>query len=271
MTMRPSALRSKPARSQPRRRRTAGCRPPIRASARCARCGPSRARARGNRDRPSVFSAISERAAASRRRSISNADGPRQRVDDLDRAKAPRARVEALDPARREIEGRQVAPEAPHDAGPQHLDGDAAGRPSRPKMRALWTCATEAAATARRSREHRLEGSGRPSARSISMTATSRERAPYGPAESRGRAPRRRRLRRGASPGTARASPRTAPAATGPPRGRDLPTLRGARRGGRGGREPAPATGSSATSTRPNAPSRASVQPATARRKGSRN
>ena len=73
-----------------------------------------------------MFSAISEMAAASSRRSISISVGAPQRIDDRHGAQAPRRRMEALDLARGEIVAVEVAAEAALDAGAQDLDGDLA-------------------------------------------------------------------------------------------------------------------------------------------------
>ena len=48
-------------------------------------------------------------------------DAAGKRVDHRDRPQAPRGRVEALDQARAFVEGREIAPEAAADAGPEHL------------------------------------------------------------------------------------------------------------------------------------------------------
>ena len=78
---------------------------------------------------PAVFSAISEMAAASRRRSISSSVVRLERVDDGDGLQAPRRRMQALDQARGEVVAVEVAAELLLDAGAQDLDGDLAPAP----------------------------------------------------------------------------------------------------------------------------------------------
>ena len=71
-----------------------------------------------------VFSAISDSAAASSRRSISMRDRAAQGGDGLDHAQPPRLRRQAFGLAGREGEGFEIDAEAPLDVGPQHLHGD---------------------------------------------------------------------------------------------------------------------------------------------------
>ncbi len=113
-----------------------------------ARCGPSRPRARGSRHRRVVFSAISESAAASSRRSISIATERRQRVDHLDAAAAAAPPAEA--PRRCGRRSRKLS----RSRGETRARRRAAGSSPRPlaaprgvATSARCTCAIEAAAT----------------------------------------------------------------------------------------------------------------------------
>ena len=104
----------------------AACRRSIPASARRARCDPSRPPARGNPDRP-WCSPPSPRA-----RPLRAADPSRSRpsgasvVDHLDQPQPPRLGRQALGLARGEEKRVEIDLEAPLDAGPQHLDRDGA-------------------------------------------------------------------------------------------------------------------------------------------------
>ncbi len=71
-----------------------------------------------------VFSAISDSAAASSRRSISIATERDMRVDDLDQPQPPRFGRMRLGVVRDEEEIGEVAAETRSDIGPEHLDGD---------------------------------------------------------------------------------------------------------------------------------------------------
>ena len=68
-----------------------------------------------------MFSAISESAAASNRRSISIATERASVCDHLDQPQPPRFGGQSLGIARREAEGVDVDLETPLDAGPQHF------------------------------------------------------------------------------------------------------------------------------------------------------
>ena len=216
-----------------------------------------------------MFSAISDRAAASSRRSISKADGAGERVDDLDRPQPARARIEPLDRARGEIECREIALETPHDTRTQHLDGD-----DRVRRRALrGSRLVDLCDRGGRDRLRQLDEvrpSGPPRARSISAIATargkggirscnvSRSRATPMPTTS-GRVARNWPSLTQDGPSRVSAAARPRPPVT--PRR----SIRRAAADGQAGRP-----GNSVTSTRPKAPSRARVQPARARRKKSR-
>ena len=126
---------------------TAKCRRSIRASALLSRCGPNRPRARGNRCRSAIFSANSEAAAASSRKSISiftvrasvstTSTGFSRLVSGNQRSPMRAAKYMS----------REIAAEPPLDAGPQHFDRDIALAAARRATRARCTCAIEAAAT----------------------------------------------------------------------------------------------------------------------------
>ncbi len=100
-----------------------------------------------------VFSAISDSAAASSRRSISIATERASVVDHFDQPQPARLGGKRFRMMRREGEGVEIGLEAPFDAGPQHLDRDRtlAEGSAIPVLRprARCTCAIEAAATAR--------------------------------------------------------------------------------------------------------------------------
>ena len=95
-----------------------------------------------------VFSAISESAAASSRKSISIATERRERRRPTSIRRSRRASGEqAFGVARGEVEGVEIGAEAPLDAGPQHLHRDRLARAVRRRSSARCTCAIEAAAT----------------------------------------------------------------------------------------------------------------------------
>ena len=94
-----------------------------------------------------VFSAISDSAAASSRKSISMVTERRKVSTTSMEAEPPRFGGKSLRIARHEREGIDIGLEAPLDAGPQHLYGDRAAA-VRVATSARWTCAIEAAATA---------------------------------------------------------------------------------------------------------------------------
>ena len=131
----------------PRARRdpTAACRRSIRASARPL---PVRFQSTvGTRKSGSslVFSAISESAAASSRRSISIVT-ERASVSTTSISRSRRASAENFSAVRAaKKKCVEIDLEAPLDAGPQHLDGDRS--PLRGHASARCTCAIEAAAT----------------------------------------------------------------------------------------------------------------------------
>ena len=154
---------------------------------------------------PAVASAISESAAASRRRSISIATERAERVDDGDRPQPPRGRIDPLDQSRAGVECLEVAAEAAANARPQHLDRDRAR--ARPRRR-FRPCAPGRSRRRRPAARRRRTASstGRPSAFSTEARASlsgngsisSRRRPSASPR------PRGRRYR-AASPGTGRA------------------------------------------------------------------
>ena len=111
MTVRPSALRSKPAASS--RATSAMGMPSIHSTVRTRRAVRFQSTS-GTRKSASalMFSAISEMAAASSRRSISISVVLAQVVDDGNRLQAPRGRMKALDLARGEVVAVEVAAEA---------------------------------------------------------------------------------------------------------------------------------------------------------------
>ena len=151
-----------------------------------------------------VFSAISDSAAASSRRSISIADRAAQRGDGLHQAQPARLRRHRFGAPRREREGIEIDAEALLDVGAQHLHGDrlAAGRRS---TSARCTCAIDAAATAGPN-DAKASPSGLPSAAVDHRLGLGRAgTAPSCPAGFRDRARARRRPRPAASPGTGRA------------------------------------------------------------------
>ena len=108
---------------------------------------PNRPAARGSPASSLVFSAISESAAASRRRSISMATERRQRVDHGDRPQPARGRRKRSISRAAKTNASRSLLEALLDAGAQHLDRDRLGAPSGVRTSALCTCAIEAAAT----------------------------------------------------------------------------------------------------------------------------
>ena len=123
ITVRPSALRSRPAAAS--RATSAIGMPSIHSTVSTRRAVRFQSTSGTRKSAsPLMFSAISEMAAASSRRSISISVGAPQRVDDGDRLQAPRGRMKALDLARGEVVAVEVAAEALLDAGAQDLDGD---------------------------------------------------------------------------------------------------------------------------------------------------
>ena len=118
-------------RPRARRGRTAACRRSIRASARRARCGPSRPPARGSPDRPWCSppspTAPRPRAAGPSR---SRPSGAASRPPRSAAAAAPPA--DMLSACARRRRRRRDRPEAPLDAGPQHLHRDRA--PALPRV-----------------------------------------------------------------------------------------------------------------------------------------
>ena len=162
-----------------------------------------------------MFSASSDRAAASSRRSISIAT-ERARVSTTScGAQPPRLRREALEQARGRPHRLEVAGEALAHAGPHHLDGDA-------RRRRVQAGLVDLRDRGRRdrlaeAREQLVEGP--PERRLDDQRPRPRAgRAACGPAGARGRAPPRRRRCRAGSPGTGRTSRRTARAGSAPRR-----------------------------------------------------
>ena len=128
---------------------------------------------------PAKFSASSEAAAASKRRSISSSHRLRQRLDDLDRLQPAQLRPGPLDQPRQPQEQVEVAREGARDPGPQHLDRDlrALGRHREMHLR-------DRGGGDRRCRRRRRRGS-RAAARTRPRSARAprrRERAAGGPA-----------------------------------------------------------------------------------------
>ena len=214
-----------------------------------------------------VFSAISESAAASRRKSISTMTERAQRVDDLDEPQPPRLGGEVLGVARDEGEGAQVGAEAALDAGPQHLDRDrrAIRSPSRPPRDAPARSRRRRPA-APKMREHRVD---RPAERGrdhrFRLALRKRRHLVLQPFEIAGERraddirPRRQELAEldvaRPEPGQRRRQPRFRAAA-----GRRARSGARARSSGRAG------AGTIAGSTTPNTPSRANTKPARPRR-----
>ena len=151
-----------------------------------------------------VFSAISDSAAASSRRSISIATERRQRVDDLDQAQPPRLGRQALGVARREDEGVEIARKRRSTPGRSTFTATGL-RPSAVATSARCTCAIEAAATGgpndAKTSLQRLAERGRDHGFGLGL----RERRHLVLQRFRDRARARRRRRRAASPGTGRA------------------------------------------------------------------
>ena len=151
-----------------------------------------------------VFSAISDRAAASSRKSISIATERDSVMHDLDQPQPPRLGRKALRPVARRKRSAQVAAKRALDTGSQHFHRDrlagraARSRPDAPaRSRPLRPAGRNLRNTSRQRLAERLRDHG--------FGFRSAERAACGPAGFRGRARARRRRRRGASPGTVRA------------------------------------------------------------------
>ena len=150
-----------------------------------------------------VFSAISESAAASNRRSISSATERPQRVYHFDQPQPPRFGGHQLGLARGKGEGVEVELETPLYAWSEHLHRDCA-RSSAVAISARCTCAMEAAATGRTEDANARAAVCR--VRSQSCHRPAAGMAASCPAGFRGRAPGLPRPRRAASPEIGRAS-----------------------------------------------------------------
>ena len=137
----------RPGGGERRRGRGAACRRSIRSSAHRARCASSRPPARGNRASSLVFSAISESAAASRRKSISIAT-ERASVSTTSISRSRRASADsALGDARDEAQRCEIARRSARSTPGRSTFTATAREPSRVAISARCTCAIEAAAT----------------------------------------------------------------------------------------------------------------------------
>ena len=160
-----------------------------------------------------TFSRISAIAAASSRRSISIVTERASVSTTSTNAQPPRLGRMALGVARREVERVEIAPEAPLDAGPQHLHGDrlpvglrrdAPARSMRPRPRGRTTWNASRQRHGERGRDRGF-GLGLRKRRHLVLQRF------------RGRARARGRPRRAASRGTGRASRRSVRAASARP------------------------------------------------------
>ena len=151
-----------------------------------------------------VFSAISESAAASRRKSISTIT-ERRSVSTTSMSRSRRASArQILRRARGEGESVEVGVKAPFDAGPQHFDGDARGPSAVSTVGAMHL-------RDRGGGDRRAEAAKTP----LAAACRTRRRPPLrprpagtaasGPAAARDRARAPRRPRPAASPETGRA------------------------------------------------------------------
>ena len=144
-------------------------------------------------------------------------DRTRERVDHLDEAQPLRFRRIALGAAGSEVERIEVVAKAPLDAGPQHLHGDGAANAADENLGAMHL-------RDRRRRDRRTERGEHRRQRLAErlrhgcLRLRLAETAPSCPAGFRDRARAQARRRRAASPGTGRASRRSARAWSARPR-----------------------------------------------------
>ena len=185
----PSAARSMPSRVERGAIGQRRCRRSIPSSALPRGAVPVDRRARGSRDRPWCFRRISDSAAASSRKSISIAHRARQRLDDLDEAQPARLggrSARRCRAAKRHV--REVAREAPFDAGAQHLHRDVALAVRRSHAGPMDLRDRGGRDRRRRTRRKARPRACRARPRSCATASRAAGTAPCGPAAARDRA-----------------------------------------------------------------------------------
>ena len=159
-------------------------------SARRARSAPIHGRGTRNSGSSRVFSASSDSAAASRRRSISIATERASVSTTSSGRRRARLRGERSSSRGREAHRLEVAGEALADAGPQHLDRDDALAVARSSAARDAPARSRRRRPARRTRRTRCRAGGRARPRPCEPRRPGAETAACGPAASRDRARR---------------------------------------------------------------------------------